>query len=116
ITSEILQLIEEACDSLIYNQGKRFVARYNLIDSLGILYEDVYLGYDSTIFNSGKNGFAITEKGIYCREMHSPYTNSVSPYTNYVSFELLANSKKIYRRESTIYADGEAIAYITGLN
>lgn len=109
ITSEILKLIEEACDSLIDNQGKSFIARYKLIDFFDISYEDVYLGYDSTILNSGKNGFAITEKGIYCREMHSPYTN-------YVSFELLANSKKIYRRESTIYADGEAIAYIAGLD
>ncbi len=29
----------------------------------------VYLAHDDTVFNSGKNGFAITSKGIYCRDM-----------------------------------------------
>jgi hypothetical protein len=31
--------------------------------------DDVYLIHDDTLFKSGKNGFAITYSGLYCREM-----------------------------------------------
>ena len=32
--------------------------------------ETVYLIHDDTMFHSGKDGFAVTEKGLYCRGMY----------------------------------------------
>ena len=31
--------------------------------------EDIYLIHDDTFMKSGKNGFAITDRGLYCREL-----------------------------------------------
>ena len=71
--------------------------------------EEVYLAHDDTLFKNGRNGFAITEEGIYCREF-------MGEYTNYVTFEELAKAKRIYIDGSNIYADDELIAYLSGSN
>ena len=34
--------------------------------------DDVYLIHDDTMFHTGKNGFAITNRGLYCRGMYEP--------------------------------------------
>lgn len=78
-------------------------------DTLGILYEEVYLAHDDTIFKSGKNGFAITEYGIYCRDL-------MASYTNYTTFEELAQADSIYISGCNIYADKDIIAYFSGSN
>ena len=51
-----------------------------------------------------RQGFAITEEGIYCREF-------MGEYTNYVTFEELAKAKRIYIDGSNIYADDELDVY-----
>lgn len=108
IPSDILDSIKTACESfMIMHDRSNYEASYKLKNFFGILDEDVYLGHDDTLFKSGKNGFAITENGIYCREMFGSYTN-------YVSFEELGNVENIYINGSEIYADGKIIAYITG--
>jgi len=46
-----------------------FKSSRKVVNGLGVGDEDVYLIHDDTMFKSGKNGFAITGSGIYCREM-----------------------------------------------
>lgn len=107
ILSDMLNGIQIFCQSFMsMHDRSNYEASYNLKSFFGILDEDVYLGHDDTLFKSGKNGFAITEYGIYCREMFGSYTN-------YVSFEELGNVENIYINGSEIYADGQIIAYIT---
>lgn len=107
ITSDILYSIKTACEVfMITHDRSQYEASYKLKDFFDILYEDVYLGHDDTLFKNGKNGFAITENGIYCRQF-------LGSYTNYVSFEELANVDNIYINGSEIYADEKIIAYIT---
>ena len=109
IMPETLDTIKAACESfIIMHDGARFDATYKLKDNLNILYcDEVYLGHDDTLFGSGKNGFAITSDGIYCREL-------MSSYISYVSYEELANSNNIYYNGSNVYADNKVLAYITG--
>ena len=40
--------------------------------------DDVYLIHDDTMFKSGKNGFAITHSGMYCREFGDRTAHFVS--------------------------------------
>ncbi len=99
-------IYKTACELFMF-MHENYEASYKLKNFFVILDEDVYLVHDDTLFKSGKNGFAITENGIYCREMFGSYTN-------YVSFEELGNVENIYINGSEIYADGKIIAYITG--
>lgn len=78
---------------------------YKVMDGLGID-NDVfmYLLHDDTVFKSGKNGFAITSDGIYCRELLGR--------TEHTSYDEFAESKKIYwKDDSSLYADQNLIAY-----
>lgn len=100
--------IKTACELFVMlHDGSTYDASYKLKDTLGVLYEEVYLAHDDTLFKTGKNGFAITEGGIYCREL-------MSSYTNHISFKELSEASNIYYSNSYIYADGETIAYISG--
>ena len=108
ITDETYDAIKTACEVFVMtHDGAKYDASYKLKENLGILYEDVYLGHDDTIFKNGKNGFAITRYGVYCREL-------MASYTNFVTYEELAEADHIYIRDSYIYADDNMIAYITG--
>lgn len=61
----------EVCEEFLENfdSGDRFKSSSKILDGLGVGDEDVYLIHDDTLFKSGKNGFAITEDGIYCRDL-----------------------------------------------
>lgn len=64
---------------------------------------DIYLARDDTVLKSGKNGFAITKSGIYCRDVAAKPTH--------VSFEMLACASKFTKKLSGgIYADKTFIA------
>lgn len=64
---------------------------------------DIYLARDDTVLKSGKNGFAITKNGIYCRDVAAKPTH--------VSFEMLACASKFTKKLSGgIYADKTIIA------
>lgn len=108
ITSDTYETIKSSCElfKLMHNEA-RFDPTYKLKATLGVLYEDVYLAHDDTIFNTGKNGFAITENGIYCRGLFESYTS-------FVSFEELSKADSIDVRDGDVYADGKKLAYITG--
>lgn len=108
ITQDTYSMIKDTCEMfLMYHSPSKYDAHYKLKDSLGIMYEEIYLAHDDTLFKTGKNGFAITESGIYCRGL-------MESYTNYVSFEELSNAEEIYVKGSYVYADDEIIAYFSG--
>ena len=90
-------------NSSIYDESYKLKSVFHLLD------EEIYLAHDDTIFKNGKNGFAITVCGIYCREF-------MESYTTYVSFIDLACANCIYVKGSNIYADENLIAYISGIS
>ena len=61
----------DACDELFNDLGDGYFSVTNKIyDGLCIEEdEDVFLIHDDSMLGRGKNGFAITENGLYCREM-----------------------------------------------
>lgn len=58
----------------------------------------VYLSHDNSFLQSGKTGFAVTDRGFYCKDFGS------SPAV-FTSFQEVKKLKKIYSRDNYIYAD-----------
>lgn len=75
------------------------------LNIFGIHHEEVFIAHDDTVFQNGKNGFVITEKGIYDRGMFESVTS-------YHSFKELSKGKNL-TGENEIYLDGVRIAYMT---
>ncbi|WP_195454927.1 tetratricopeptide repeat protein [Turicibacter sanguinis] len=94
---------KNAHDSSSYDESYKLKSVFHLLD------EAVYLAHDDTIFKNGKNGFAITVCGVYCRCF-------MDSYTTYVSFIDLAYANCIYIKDSKIYADENPVAYISGVS
>ena len=68
----------EFLDKAKSNQSK-FRSTSKILRGLDITSDDdVYLIHDDTMLGSGKNGFAITESGIYCRELGDASAHFVS--------------------------------------
>ena len=108
--SEYATEIEKCCKEFLEEVGSSansFVVSDKLRRGLGIRTEERGLiGYDFTILGSGKNGFAITERGLYCREMMS------SAY--FMSFKDFSKTAELSWKDDThaqILADGKAITY-----
>ena len=61
----------DACEEFLENfdSGDRFQSSSKILAGLGVGDEDVYLIHDDTLFKSGKNGFAISEDGLYVRDL-----------------------------------------------
>ena len=68
---EIMEIIQKMCSEFLTRVGTdEFKVTEKLLNSLGIPQsEKILLAHDDTLSKSGKNGFVITEKGIYCREI-----------------------------------------------
>ena len=100
---------EEACQKFFAKVGYDEFKHTDVIaKGLGIdEYEDVFLIHDDTLFNSGKNGFAITDYGFYCREMGEGEAH-------YLKWGDFAECSKPYIDGSLIKADGTSVAYYTG--
>lgn len=107
--ADVYESIQKTCEEFLMMYGdSKFDITYKLKEGLGIQYSNkIYLAHDDTLFKSGKNGFAITSDGIYCR-------NLMESYVNVVSYEKLAEADNIYWKDSNIYADGSCLAYFTG--
>ena len=70
--------------------------------------ENVYLTHDDTLFKNGKNGFAITNRGIYCRGMFQSYNS-------FTSYKELSKVSFFYTSNGEIFSNtGDKVAYITG--
>ena len=100
---------EEACQKFFEKVGyDEFKFTDVIAKGLGVDdYEDVFLIHDDTIFNSGKNGFAITDYGFYCREMGEGEAH-------FLQWGDFAECGKPYIDGSLIKADGVSLAYYTG--
>ena len=102
---ETFEAIKLECELFAKTHGKgRYEASQKLRKHLG-LQDEVYLGYDDTIFQSGKNGFAITESGIYHRDTFL--------HTDHISFEELSDGEKINMLECYIYVDERKLATVS---
>ena len=103
------EFTEEACSEFIRTVGDEdFQESDKLKATLGIDdYERVFIMHDDTLFKSGKNGFAITDYGFYCREM-------AEPETNYFKWGDFAEASKPIIDGSYIKMDGVSVAYYTG--
>jgi len=100
---------EEACQEFFEKVGyDGFQQTDAIVKGLGIDdYEEVFLIHDDTIFNSGKNGFAITDCGFYCREMGEGEAR-------YLRWGDFAECGKPYIDGSLIKTDDMSVAYYTG--
>lgn len=103
------EFTREACkDFLKTVGGDGFKSTSKILRGLSIDDdEEVFLIHDDTLLGSGKNGFAITDYGFYCREMGDPEAH-------YVSWGDFAECEKPYIDDSLIVADGVSLAYYTG--
>lgn len=99
--------IEYMCEELkkkLY-KAREFEVTDNFKMTMGIADEKIYLGHDDSLFKNGKNGYVITNKGIFCREIWSNKTI-------FTSFTDLANtSNAIFEKDGRYYADNNLIAY-----
>lgn len=70
-SSSMASYAAEVCEEFLENfdNGDRFKSSSKILDGLGVGDEEVYLIHDDTLFKSGKNGFAITEDGLYVRDL-----------------------------------------------
>lgn len=69
--------------------------------------DDIYLIHDDTLFGSGKNGFAITREGIYCREFGDRSSH-------FVSWDEFAEGGEPELDDSYIRQDGTSLCYFSG--
>ena len=67
---------------------------------------EVYLIHDDTMFKSGKNGFAITRDGLYCREI-------IERSSHFISWKDLAEGYELELDDSYIRLDGMSVCYFT---
>ncbi len=100
------QAIEEFLDSGNADRSD-FKSSPKILRGLGVEGEDVYLIHDDTLFKSGKNGFAITSSGLYCREM-------LESTVYYVSWDDFAQGSWPQVEDSYITQDDTKICYFSG--
>lgn len=67
---ETVEIIQKMCSEFLARVGTdEYKVTEKLLNTLGIPQsEKVLLAHDDSFSKSGKDGFVITEKGIYCRE------------------------------------------------
>ena len=104
--------VEEICRRFLFyrenqniNNGQK--CRDRLVEALQVPHEDkIYLLHDDTLLNTGKNGFAITDRGMYVRElMEKP---------QFMSWEDFRECTEIGRSGSSLKADKKSIIYMSG--
>lgn len=71
----------------------------------------VYLAHDDTLFKSGKNGFAITDRGIYCRDLMED-----TVFTSLEELKAVQGLQWGNDGHSLICADEKALVYYTDGN
>ena len=83
-----------------------FSSSRKIIAGLGAEGDEIYLIHDDTLFKSGKNGFAIAQSGIYCREI-------AEWGTHFVSWEQFAKGKQPVIDDSYIRQGETSVAYFS---
>lgn len=69
--------------------------------------DDIYIIHDDTLFGSGKNGFAITDNGIYCRELGDGSSH-------FVSWDDFTQGERPELDGNYVRQEGVSICYLTG--
>lgn len=101
--------LKELCKDISFNRISNWMnitqtKRVNAKASLGINNEEIILFYDSTLFESGKNGLAICESGVYWKD------SFCSP--GYLNWESLKKVKLQYDKTNIYFGDrGSFFAY-----
>ena len=102
--------IAEICQKFLSyeeNKGIDTGRKDNIINTLKIPSGDtIYLIHDDSWFKRGKNGFAVTDRGVYVKDMGEA--------AGFVPWEEFRKCKNIESKSCYVTADGRKIAYITG--
>ena len=89
------------------NKGIDTGRKDNIINTLKIPSGDaIYLVHDDSWFKRGKNGFAVTDRGVYVKD--------IGETVDFVPWEEFRKCKNIESKSCYVTADGRKIAYITG--
>lgn len=89
------------------NKGIDTGRKDNIINTLKIPSGDtIYLVHDDSWFKRGKNGFAVTDRGVYVKD--------IGEAADFVPWEEFRKCKNIESKSCYVTADGRKIAYITG--
>ena len=98
---------EQACSAFLAHRdnGSSFRSSTKIIRGLNIGDDRVFLIHDDTFMKSGKNGFAITDRGIYCRDMGED--------PDFVSWSEFGKMAKPHLEDSHIYSNGITVCYFT---
>ena len=106
IYEDAYESIKSLCELFIKeHDASQFDVSYKLKCGLGIQdCNKIYLAHDDTLFKNGKNGFAITSDGIFCRVF-------LELYTRYIPFTKLSKVSDIYWKNADIHADDNIIGY-----
>ena len=111
-TDPMYQFARDACAKFLDEHGNHldsFESTRKILAGLGIGGVEVYLIHDDTMFKSGKNGFAITSAGIYCREMGDRKAH-------FVSWDDFVQRKAPELVDSYIRQNGTSVCYFTDNN
>ncbi len=106
----IAEYAEQACANFLagFDNGS-FRETRKILRGLGVGDgENVFLIHDDTFMKSGKNGFAITDRGLYCREMSEEAT-----FTDWQAF---ANLEEPVLDDCYIRCSGKSVCYYTDDN
>ena len=69
------EFAQAACEDFLNDRDvdeDDFESSRKIVNGLDVEGDEIYLIHDDTLFKSGKNGFAITDAGIYCRDWGDP--------------------------------------------
>lgn len=104
----IADFVDRSCDEIMETEPEAFRDRENIRIGLGVQDEKVYLIHDDTALGSGKYGFAITDRGFFCRE---PFSQKVE----FTSWEKIKGGRRV-RGEDYYLTQGEIhLAYFTNV-
>lgn len=106
-----LEYAEKACKRLLEDLGsdaKEFKSTRKIVNGLGLREsDDILLIHDDTLFKTGKDGFALTRDGIYCREMGDDAAH-------FVTWDKFAHGKRPAEDRSYVRQGAMSISYFTG--
>ena len=104
----IAEFAQAACEDFLdevgydcFNMSKRIYHGLGIDEE-----EDVYLIHDDSMLGRGKNGFAITDSGLVCRDMGDPMVQLLE-------WPAFAEYSQPYIEEPYIMADGVKLCYYT---
>ena len=99
---EACQEFREAVGGSSFRETHKIRAGLSILDDA-----EVFLIHDDTIFESGKNGFAITDDGFYCRDLGEGEAH-------FLYWGDLAAAGKPYVEGQYVMVDSVQIAYFSG--